>query len=129
MADCLAGCSPTAVMQWLGLISYGIFLWHLAIAAELGAEWGWLPTLLGTLVLSVAVAAASYYLVERPILRLKYHRLADLIGRRQGPKTRPPRPGLRWPGCPSAARSPTSTWTPSTSRSSSCAGPSCAASR
>ncbi len=72
-------------MQWLGLISYGIFLWHLAIAAELGAEWGWLPTLLGTLVLSVAVAAASYYLVERPILRLKYHRLADLIGRRQGP--------------------------------------------
>jgi peptidoglycan/LPS O-acetylase OafA/YrhL len=58
-----------------------IFLWHLAIALELGAEWGWLPTLLGTLVLSVAVAAASYYLVERPILRLKYHRLADLIRR------------------------------------------------
>lgn len=70
------------VMAWLGLISYGIFLWHLAIGQELGAEWGWLPTLFGTLVLSVAVAAASYYLVERPILRLKYHRLADLIGRR-----------------------------------------------
>jgi peptidoglycan/LPS O-acetylase OafA/YrhL len=69
------------LMQWLGLISYGIFLWHLAIALELGAELGWLPTLLGTLVLSVAVAAASYYLVERPILRLKYRRLSDLIGR------------------------------------------------
>jgi peptidoglycan/LPS O-acetylase OafA/YrhL len=67
---------------WLGLISYGIFLWHPAIAQELGAEWGWLPTLFGTLVLSVAVAGASYHLVERPILRLKYHRLVDLIGRR-----------------------------------------------
>jgi peptidoglycan/LPS O-acetylase OafA/YrhL len=70
------------LIAWLGLVSYGIFLWHLAIARELGAEWGWLPTLVGTLALSVAVAATSYYLVERPILRLKYHRLSELIGRR-----------------------------------------------
>lgn len=76
------------VMQWLGLISYGIFLWHLAIARELGAEWGWLPTLVGTLALSVVVAAASYYLVERPILRLKYHRLSELIGDRRGGRER-----------------------------------------
>src|SRR5581483_4618425 len=36
-----------------------------------------------TLVLSIAVAAASYYVVERPLLRLKYRRLTDLTGRRR----------------------------------------------
>jgi peptidoglycan/LPS O-acetylase OafA/YrhL len=33
-----------------------------------------------TLALSVAVAAVSYYLVERPILRFKYRRFRDLFG-------------------------------------------------
>jgi peptidoglycan/LPS O-acetylase OafA/YrhL len=56
-------------LAWLGLVSYGIFLWHYAIAQQLDE----LPFLLlapTTLALSAAVAAVSYYVVERPLLRL-----------------------------------------------------------
>ena len=71
------------LLAWLGLISYGIFLWHLAIAEKFGPDGADLPfvwALIATAILSTAVAAASYYLLERPILRLKYHRLRDLLG-------------------------------------------------
>ncbi len=69
------------LVAWIGLISYGIFLWHFAIAQELGSEMPFGLALAVTLVLSIGVAAASYYVVERPILRLKYRRLAELLGR------------------------------------------------
>jgi peptidoglycan/LPS O-acetylase OafA/YrhL len=58
-------------LAWLGLISYGIFLWHYSLAAELDE----LPFLLlvpVTLALSTGVAALSYYVLERPLLRLKH---------------------------------------------------------
>jgi peptidoglycan/LPS O-acetylase OafA/YrhL len=64
----------------LGLISYGVFLWHLTLAIKLSGEGagGWLPigrflslTLIVAAV-SIPVAAASYLLLERPLLRLKY---------------------------------------------------------
>ena len=67
------------VISWLGLISYGIFLWHYPIAVAL-AEGGvndWWPDaaflVLGTLTLAITIvcAALSYYLVERPLMRLK----------------------------------------------------------
>jgi len=69
------------LIAWLGLVSYGLFLWHgrwSQYFIEKGAA-GWLPQLhsgflvMLTLVLacSLACAAASYYLVERPILRYK----------------------------------------------------------
>lgn len=73
-----------SIVAWLGLISYGIFLWHYAAALELGvrgADAGFVVVLLGTLAISIPCAAASYYLVERPILRLKYRRLRDVIRR------------------------------------------------
>lgn len=66
-------------MGWLGLVSYGVFLWHSTIMLELnehGAQ-GWLPgssflsLLLTTLAISIPIAALSYYLVERPALRFK----------------------------------------------------------
>jgi peptidoglycan/LPS O-acetylase OafA/YrhL len=79
------------VVAWLGLVSYGIFLWHYVFAQQLGrlgAEGGFLDVLVGTLALSIACAAASYYLIERPILRLKYKRLRDLIRVRR-PKPAP----------------------------------------
>jgi len=62
------------IVAWIGLISYGIFLWHVTPAIELGTTGAGasFPLLLaGTLAITIPVAAASYYFVERPLLRLK----------------------------------------------------------
>ncbi len=70
------------VLAWLGLISYGLYLWHVPIVLKLGQmAWvgssplGKLATLtFASLALTVACAALSYYLLERPLLRLKSSR-------------------------------------------------------
>lgn len=65
------------VVAWIGLVSYGIFLWHYVVALELGSrgdDLGFWPLLAATLGLSIATAAVSYYALERPILRLKHSR-------------------------------------------------------
>jgi peptidoglycan/LPS O-acetylase OafA/YrhL len=66
------------VLAYLGLISYGIFLWHLILTKpviELTGhrlfDGGSLPVLAITLIATIAVASASYFLVEEPALRLK----------------------------------------------------------
>lgn len=63
-------------LAWLGLVSYGIFLWHLPIVVELGTSGLSLPgvprvleVLMPGLAITIALAAASYYAVERPLLR------------------------------------------------------------
>jgi peptidoglycan/LPS O-acetylase OafA/YrhL len=65
--------------RWLGEISYGMFLYHLVILS-LVFDWtdrpaftgsGFLPAFTLTLFLTVVVAALSYVLVERPILKRK----------------------------------------------------------
>jgi peptidoglycan/LPS O-acetylase OafA/YrhL len=68
----LLGSRPLA---WLGLVSYGIFLYHQIFV---GAFKGLLDLPLGYPIYTAAVAAAaiacaalSYYLVERPLLRFK----------------------------------------------------------
>ena len=66
-------------VAWLGLISYGIFLWHyVVLALHLGAGGAGLElrarSCSATLAITIPIAAASYYVVERPLLRLKYRR-------------------------------------------------------
>jgi peptidoglycan/LPS O-acetylase OafA/YrhL len=60
-------------LAWLGLISYGIFLWHLPLAEQFTDH---LPhsyalVTLTTAAAAIACATASYYLVEKPLLRFK----------------------------------------------------------
>jgi peptidoglycan/LPS O-acetylase OafA/YrhL len=65
-------------VQFVGLVSYGIYLWHEA-AIDLYQSWtntrfftGALPLMLiGTAAITLAIAVASYVVVERPALRLK----------------------------------------------------------
>jgi peptidoglycan/LPS O-acetylase OafA/YrhL len=66
-------------IAWLGLISYGIFLWHYPIVLGLveGDVLDWWPGMefpvlaVTTLAITVACAALSYYLLERPLMRHK----------------------------------------------------------
>jgi len=67
------------VVAWLGLISYGIFLWQVTVLAELsrasfleGLPGGtFAPTFIAGLAITCTLAALSYYLVERPLLQRK----------------------------------------------------------
>ncbi len=63
-------------VQWLGEISYGVFLWHLFVlegvvrVLDIDLFTGsWTLVFALTWALSVGAATASYYLVERPIQR------------------------------------------------------------
>jgi peptidoglycan/LPS O-acetylase OafA/YrhL len=77
-------------LQWLGLISYGFYLWHLEVVRVLSAHFSghWWPLLVSSFLVSAAVAAGSYYIVERPILRFKNWR----PGGRAGKNPQPPVP-------------------------------------
>jgi peptidoglycan/LPS O-acetylase OafA/YrhL len=67
-------------LAWLGLVSYGIYLWQggwVAWLTDHGArDWiGSSPFVVLTVATAagtVACAALSYYLLERPLMRLKY---------------------------------------------------------
>jgi peptidoglycan/LPS O-acetylase OafA/YrhL len=73
----------TRVMIWLGLVSYGIYLWHEASLTiylrwrgfAYGGNGRLLEFLAFCLVTTIPIAALSYYLIERPALRLKTRRL------------------------------------------------------
>ena len=57
---------------WVGRISYGVYLWHVPVF--LIAKDSPLPGRQRTIIIlafTFAVASLSYYVMERPILRLK----------------------------------------------------------
>jgi len=67
-----------APVRWIGHVSYGVYIYHLPVlnvvgrtmrSAGLEAKVHWLILLVAALTLTLAVAAISYYLVERPIFR------------------------------------------------------------
>jgi peptidoglycan/LPS O-acetylase OafA/YrhL len=64
------------VVAWLGVVSYGVYLWHLALLMAIQRWLGW-RTFGGhfwalfvlTSIAATTIAAISWYLVERPLLR------------------------------------------------------------
>jgi peptidoglycan/LPS O-acetylase OafA/YrhL len=67
------------LIVWIGSISYGLYLWHFPIYSAMTSlgykDWRLVLTLGSAIVF--AVAAGSYYFVERPFLRLK-HKLSSV---------------------------------------------------
>ena len=61
-------------LAFVGLVSYGVFLWHLTWI-QLLERWGFDSSWAGWMVVAtagaVALGSASYYAVERPALSLK----------------------------------------------------------
>lgn len=61
----------------MGLVSYGLYLWHQPVISELvdgGVEPTFLPLFVGTMVITTVVATASLLGVERPAMRLAMRR-------------------------------------------------------
>lgn len=63
------------VVQWIGLISYSLYLWHVAFArkiadSQLDENTNWVVAAAAILAVSIVVAAGSYYVIERPMQRL-----------------------------------------------------------
>jgi peptidoglycan/LPS O-acetylase OafA/YrhL len=65
-------------LLFVGMISYGIYLWHLAILEQL-SRWGFesfagkttIVWFAAVLPIAIAIATLSYYLIERPALSQK----------------------------------------------------------
>lgn len=80
-------------LAWLGLVSYGVYLWQggaiQALADEGVLEWApgsrFIVMTAVALIATVVCAALSYYLVERSFLRLKYPRRTRRGGRPAAP--------------------------------------------
>ena len=73
-------------VAWFGTVSYGVFLYHVTLMVWLRDEsglasiWDGAPFLgltIATLLMATAFATVSYYLVERPLLRLKRTRTTE----------------------------------------------------
>lgn len=79
-------------LLWLGTISYGIYLWHKPLLDKLGprlAPHGELFTALVVTAITIAVAAISFYAVERPLQRMARRYLAARRARRPVPAPTP----------------------------------------
>jgi peptidoglycan/LPS O-acetylase OafA/YrhL len=59
----IAGLLGARPLRWLGERSYGVYLWHWPVIAILG------PNPIADSVIAIALAAASWTFIERPILR------------------------------------------------------------
>jgi peptidoglycan/LPS O-acetylase OafA/YrhL len=85
-------------LRWVGLVSYGIFLWHLAILTKLrdwdlglssGSPTAWVQWVLVALALTLVVAAVSWYAIERPALAAR-DGLAERVRAAFSPQRRRP---------------------------------------
>jgi peptidoglycan/LPS O-acetylase OafA/YrhL len=84
------------LLAWIGLISYAFYLYHTIVIAQLnrfildhgiGARYAIVTV--GALIISLGAAAASFYLLERPVMRMGERRRA--AGNRSNRPTGPAR--------------------------------------
>ena len=85
-------------LVWIGTVSYGLYLWHnmiFIIFRERVTDSPWGVLILGSIV-SVVCAALSFYLIEKPFLRLKEQLASSLpkITSIQAEQMRSPAPSL-----------------------------------
>lgn len=83
------GWSP---LIWIGTISYGVYLWHKPLLTQLAPHLvhrGELFTTVALTAVTVAVAAVSFYAVERPIQRLARRYIKARGARDEGPAVAP----------------------------------------
>lgn len=55
----------------LGKLSYGIYLWHYPVVRYLRADYSWPVAVIGTLAISAALSALSFYTIERWAMRYR----------------------------------------------------------
>jgi peptidoglycan/LPS O-acetylase OafA/YrhL len=76
-------------LMWVGLISYGLLLWHGTVAVMLGSLFGsgegYWTVLIAEVVIAVPMAVLSYYIIERPLMKLKYRSPREIIRGRGRP--------------------------------------------
>jgi peptidoglycan/LPS O-acetylase OafA/YrhL len=90
----------SAPMRWIGVRSYGIYLWHwpvfMVTRPELDVPFDGLPLLALRLSITIALADLSYRFVERPIRRGALGRAWKRLREARGPERR--RLRLQWAG-------------------------------
>jgi peptidoglycan/LPS O-acetylase OafA/YrhL len=77
-------------MRWLGMVSFGIFLWNEPLASWIRANgwdrWGFIEADVALFVLaaiaSIVLGALSYYLIERPVMNSAASRSSS-VGRNE----------------------------------------------
>ena len=70
------GILSAPALVWLGKLSYGVYLWHYPVVRWLRAEFSWPVVVAVGLPVSMALAALSFYTVERWALRWRDARSA-----------------------------------------------------
>jgi peptidoglycan/LPS O-acetylase OafA/YrhL len=66
-------------MIWIGNISYALYLWHYAVFEFAKGTFRWPGLQIGfAIAISFVIASASYYLIEKPFLKLKDRMQLDL---------------------------------------------------
>jgi peptidoglycan/LPS O-acetylase OafA/YrhL len=64
-----------SLLRYLGFISFGIYLWHIAVMGYLKTHLNFMPDIAQTVVIpvvTVLVATSTYILIERPFMRIKF---------------------------------------------------------
>ncbi len=84
--------APARALAWVGTVSYGLYLWHWIVMRAMFGRWGaalagthaasWPLATVVLLALTLPVAAASWYLVERPLMRLAAARTRSPVAAR-----------------------------------------------